>query len=395
LLNKVQPIKKHPVVNTEHSHKDERESSIKIDNESNQQIEVPNNDGSIISKRSEGTRKSVRFEIDNTVVNNEPSTVYPDTVRELIEEPFDYNATFTVTDLTDKRKRLVVKRHTEEPTIGFDYVKCNAVTTEWQDSTFSYLTNPKSLPGQLFYIMKNEDQEFAPETEFEPGSLGRLTPKLVDEFVAEINKKNLLIDFEQYNCMNNLKRTGVSIFSCFLILLGPILFLALRESDDNPGDGLLAGGAAFLLCGFIILGVITLLCGLCLMFPSGRRGEALYYNTKFNEYKEILDKWNRDMFIPVGVHCTTVRNLQYFQFTLTGYVLLVEPHPKPIFARGKFVNMCDSLYELVEPQGNTPYSYENSENDVIVINFNYEANDKRKQHRRSDGNVVSDSEPHQ
>jgi hypothetical protein len=351
-------------INNHHSdeHNNDQEIEVRIRSNGGDDFEKqeskPYMEGSLIPRNIILSKDTEKFIDDSTD-------------RDLLGINFNYYSINPVTELTDKRKRMVIKKSPDNATIGYSYVSCKWVTTVYKfEYDYTYLTNPTSVPKKLYYIIKSSDHLFTKEKPFVENSMGQLTSDLIEEFIYEINtNKNLLLQFERYRNENHFRRVIVTIFSVLMMILGPILFFALRDTSDDPGNGLIANGAIGLLLGLIGIGAILLIVGLYVIFPNGKKGEENFFLKEFNEYLFLMERWNKERFIPAGVHCTTVRNLNYFQFTPINYVVLIEPHQLPLSLKDKAnkLKTPERCFELIEPQTNREYSYY-SDPDVIVLN---------------------------
>jgi hypothetical protein len=282
----------------------------------------------------------------NSLQENKAQIENPDTNRELIEQNNG-----AIPEIV-KTTMLIVKKDIPL-TNKSNYISCNNVTTEYFDrlTNFSYLTNPVSRKDLLVFIIKNQDHRFVLQEKFNEGDLQKLTFKMLKNFLFEINSHcNLLSQLERLKARSLYIKTLFIIISILVILTGPILYFIFNETPDAPTQSWDFIMAISILSAIVFVGFILLLLSCCI-FKTNKQIETKFFMGKFEEYKHIIDKWNSRFFVHMGVFCTTVRNLNYFQLTPVEVELFVEPHPRP--KKGvSFVN------DLVEPQSNIGYSYE-------------------------------------
>jgi hypothetical protein len=223
-------------------------------------------------------------------------------------------------------------------------VGCHNITTEWNGSvSYSYLTNPESVVGSLYYILRNKDtNKFYLERNFTIGTLAMLTTELVNSFLKSLNNyKNLSEELETYRSTISCKRAACIIVAFLLISIIPgMIGLQVIDLINTPACVVIS-----IICFILALLFIYLAC---VSYNWDKKAEAEFYTIKFSEYKSYIERWNIDSLNRLGVNATTVLNLNYVQLTLIDCVVLLEPHSKPN-KKGKSVS---KEKKLIDPHTN-------------------------------------------
>jgi hypothetical protein len=259
----------------------------------------------------------------------------------------------------DNKRNIIIVTRTHPKEVDFDLfttgiVKCNKVTTEWLGSktsqNFSYLTNPQSCRGKSFYLIKNNFLVFEPQVNFQPGFLAQMDLALLNNFINELNSKNLKKAHQDYFDSLTFSRYLAMGLSMGVMFLGAVATVLVMAEMVPP---VVSIGSILLLIG------ILLLLGLSyLKYPVGNKARFKFYQSKYIDYTVLIEKWNVEHFSRVGVHCSTVQNLNYIQFTTIKDKIVIQPHCYPEDIAKTFLS--DKNPMLVDPQSNVVMTINNT-----------------------------------
>jgi hypothetical protein len=143
-----------------------------------------------------------------------------------------------------------------------------------------------------------------------------------------------------------IKNLFCSILGLAISMLAIIFYFTLTRFAEPPYvevANTLGGALAwiFILSGFSLFVVKIIL----VLSVNNLQPKLTKY---FKILIEVLNRWNANQLFKSGVHSTTVKNLNYIQITLLDYIVLIQPHLKPISRYGVFCTNGD----YIEPQSN-------------------------------------------
>jgi hypothetical protein len=266
----------------------------------------------------------------------------PNTTR-----PFN-NVEFPNTNTNTKKEFIKIDRlnpkETNSDILTSAVVKCGNITTEWMNGknshSFSYLTNPISMRDKYYYILKTKTNAFEMQIRYENNYLGSLDTITLGNFLNEVNSKDLPKYHKLYIDEVKFYRYIIIGFGMLMILVGFVIACLLMAF-------VVPSILAFLSV-FMFLGILFILWGLYWKFTLDRRSDLKFYQLKYKEYVEIIDKWNSEHFSRMDVHCTTVQDLSYIQFTNINQRIVVQPHAFP----EELVHPINGEALYVDPQSN-------------------------------------------
>jgi hypothetical protein len=260
--------------------------------------------------------------------------------------------------------RIIVTKGTAFTKRGKNPIQSTTVTTDVVYD-ISYLTNPQSERGKLFYLLRDKKTYlYKFQDEFIDNYLGNLTTKILNDFLTEVNKLGFAEQIQSKQMKMSTKLIAIAI-GILLILISPILYFIVMPTIKYPyveiGNIILSAISAFL----VVTGLTILVFGFFLLIRQIDL-QPLYYK-QFPVLRGCIERWNQITFLDLGVKATTVKNLSYIQFTLKTQILLLEPHVKPVNLYG----FQQYNYDLLDPYTNTAHEKTITKN--ILENNNKES----------------------